>query len=428
MMAWSAKRPHGREEDQMSRIVKVVLLALCAALLAAIPASASSAPYAPDQVIVKYRDGAAASTAALADRVGLSETIARIHGTAAKVVRVSGDPAAVAARLERSSLVAYAEPNFILRATAIPNDPLFPQLYGLNNTGQTGGTPDADIDAPEGWDAAGLASFPSSGGVKVGIVDTGIRSTHPDLAGKVANCAQSRRAGGLLPGRIRSGCADDNGHGTHVAGTVTANANNSQGVAGVAFNSNLAICRALGGPLGTGLTSDVANCIRWVYDRGAKVISMSFGGGPSTTLQNAVNYAWKSGAANGAVPVAAAGNDGNATLNYPAAYPNVVSVAATDDNDQRASFSNANSDVEVAAPGVDILSTWNNGGYNTISGTSMATPHASGTTAIIWGRNPGATAAQIVSKLDAATDDLGAAGRDTSYGFGRVNLAKAATG
>jgi subtilisin family serine protease len=154
---------------------------------------------------------------------------------------------------------------------------------------------------------------------------------------------------------------------------------------------------------------------------------MSLGGGDSTTLKSTVDYAWKNGAANGAVLVAAAGNDGDATLNYPAAYPNVVSVAATDNRDQRASFSNANADVEVAAPGVDVTSTWNDGAYNTISGTSMATPHVSGVVALIRARYPSATAAQIVAKLDGAVDDLGAPGRDTSFGFGRVNLLQAAT-
>ena len=151
---------------------------------------------------------------------------------------------------------------------------------------------------------------------------------------------------------------------------------------------------------------------------------MSLGGGASTTLKNAVDYAWKSGGANGTVLIAAAGNDGDATLNYPAAYPNVVSVAATDDTDARASFSNANADVEIAAPGVDILSTWNDGAYNTISGTSMATPHVAGVAAVIRGKNPSLTAAGVVSKLDASVDDLGAAGRDQSFGFGRVNLAE----
>jgi thermitase len=415
----------------MSRIVKVGLLALVAVALLA--GSASAAPYAPHQLIVKLSAaGSALSKPAIADRLGLGQPVAKVRRVGAQVFHVSGDPKRLAASLRRSRLVTYAEPNFILRATAIPNDPLFGQLYGLNNTGQTGGTPDADVDAPEGWDAAGLGAFPSAGGAKVGIVDTGIRSTHEDLTGKVANCAQSIGViPGVIAGSIREGsCTDDNGHGTHVAGTITANANNGRGVAGVAFNSPLAICRALSGPVGVGTTADVANCITWVHDKGAKVISMSLGGGASSTLQQSVSYAWQNGGANGSVLVAAAGNDGDATLNYPAAYNNVVSVAATDNRDQRASFSNANGDVEVAAPGVDVLSSYNSSdtSYTTLSGTSMATPHASGTTAIIWDSYPSASAAQIVAKLDAATDDLGAAGRDTSYGFGRVNLFKAATG
>jgi thermitase len=316
-----------------------------------------------------------------------------------------------------------------MRATATPNDPRFAELYGLNNTAQTGGTPDADIDAPEAWDAAGLGLFPSTGGAKVGVVDTGIRSTHEDLVGKLANCAKSYTGIPILSGSIQEGsCSDDNGHGTHVSGTITGNANNGKGVAGVAFNSPLAMCKALGGPLGSGSTSDVANCIRWAHDKGAKVISMSLGGGASTTLQQAVQYAWANGGAGGCVIVAAAGNDGDATLNYPAAYAEVVSVAATDNRDQRASFSNANGDVEIAAPGVDVLSSYNgsNSDYTLLSGTSMATPHVAGATAIIWDKYPTATAATIRSKLDASVDDLGAAGRDTSFGFGRVNLQKAA--
>jgi subtilisin family serine protease len=213
-----------------------------------------------------------------------------------------------------------------------------------------------------------------------------------------------------------------------VAGTIAAKANNGTGVAGVAFNAQLVICKALSGPLGSGTTADVANCINWVHSKGAKVISMSLGGGASTTLQNAAAAAWENGGANGSVLVAAAGNDGDSTVNYPAGYAQVVSVAATDNLDHRASFSNANSDVEVAGPGVNVLSTVRGGGYASFSGTSMATPHASGVTAVLWQLNPGSTAAQIRSKLDAAVDDLGAAGRDTSFGFGRVNLCKAAGG
>ena len=321
-------------------------------------------PYVADQVIVKYQSGITESQrSALLERSGVERTLGSVKGVNARVLSTSADVTTVTRRLNASSLVVYAEPNYILRTSATPNDPRFGELYGLNNTGQGGGTADADIDAPEGWDLGGLATFPGSGGAKVGIVDTGIDQAHEDLQGKTANCARS--GGGLLPiggGSIQEGsCADDNDHGTHVAGTIAATANNGKGVAGVSFNSQLAICKALGGPLGSGATSDVANCINWTASKGVKVISMSLGGGSSTTLQQAVRNADDT-----AIVIAAAGNDGDGTLNYPAAYPEVVSVAATDNRDQRASFSNANADVEIAAPGVDILSTRRGGGYSTL--------------------------------------------------------------
>ena len=223
------------------------LLATIALLVAATTATAAERAYEPNTVIVKYSPSAGSGTVdALADRLGLGATVDRIRHSGAEVVRVGGDPAQVAQRLQRSAAVAYAEPDYVLSIAATPNDARYGELYGLNNTGQTGGLADADIDAPEGWDAAGLGAFPATGGAKVGIVDTGIQATHPDLGGKVANCAKSQ---GLLPvlgGSIREGsCADDNGHGTHVAGTITANANNGVGVTGVSFNSPLAICKAL---------------------------------------------------------------------------------------------------------------------------------------------------------------------------------------
>jgi thermitase len=407
----------------MHRIARATLLAMTAGLCLAATASAS---YDAHTVLVKF---APHTTAAQRAALGASVVVGSVQGLGVKVVRVSSPSAAVAA-LNRSPLVQYAELNQILTASATPNDPRFAEEYGLNNTGQTGGTPDADIDAPEGWDAAGLGTFPSSGGALVGIVDTGIRATHEDLAGKVAFCAKSQGVLPILGGSIQEGsCADDNGHGSHTSGTITANTNNGKGVAGVAFNSKLAVCKALGGPLGTGSTADVANCIVWAHNKGAKVISMSLGGGDSTTLHNAVQTAWAGGGAGGTVLVAAAGNDGDSTVNYPAGYTEVVSVAATDNKDARASFSNQNADVEIAGPGVDVLSTYNSSdtSYTTLSGTSMATPHVAGATAIIWDKYPTATASTIRSKLDAAVDDLGAAGRDSSFGFGRVNLAKAAS-
>jgi thermitase len=394
------------------------------ALVAGLTGTAQAASYDDDTVIVKFASGlSGAQRAALFNATGVDRKVGSVRGVGAEVVQVQGDPAVVARRLNRSVLVSYAEPNFILRATAIPNDPMFSQLYGLNNTGQTGGRVDADIDAPEGWDAAGLGAFPATGGVKIGIVDTGIDQTHPELSGKTVNCADS--IGGVL---VEGACTDDSLHGTHVAGTIAAKANNATGVAGVAFNASLVICKALRGGAGVGLTSDVANCITWTHSKGAKVISMSLGGGDSTTLQAAVANAWEGGSATGSLLVAAAGNDGNSTVSYPAGYSQVVSVAATDHNDAKASFSNTNADVEVAGPGVNVLSTIPGGQYAQLSGTSMATPHASGVAGVLWQLFPTDTAAGIRSRLDGAVDDLGPAGRDPSFGFGRVNLCKAAGG
>ena len=393
----------------MSRSTRVAVLACAAALCPA--AAAAAAPPPPENVIVTLRPG----TPAAAERavLGSGQEVGRIYGTDARVLRVA-DPAAAAARLSRNPNVALAEVDVMLEASAIPNDPSFGTLYGMDR-----------IDAPEAWDALGLSAFPGSGGPKVGIVDTGIRASHEDLAGRTVDCAAVRTKG-FRTSLVEGGCADGNGHGTHVAGTIAATANNGRGVAGVSFTSSLAICKGLTDS-GSGSTSGIASCIRWLRDRGAKVISMSLGGGSSSALQDAVRYAYASGA--GALLVAAAGNDGDGTLNYPAAYAEVVSVAATDAADARASFSNANADVELAAPGVDVASTWSTSdtAYRTISGTSMATPHAAGVGALLADRFAALGGAGLRSRLTAAVDDLGAAGRDPAYGFGRVDALQAAS-
>jgi thermitase len=420
----------------MDGLRAAVIAALVA--LACVPAAASAAPartaparsYEAHTLIVKYADRAPSLQRSLVARTaGVLETLGRIIGLGAQLVHVSGDPAAVADRLNRSSAVVYAEPNYIYRATSIPNDPLFGQLYGLNNTGQAGGAPNLDLDAPEGWDGAGLGSFPAvDGGAKIGFVDTGIDAAHEDLAGKVVNCAGVRSFGidlliikllddpTIVPGR----CADDNGHGTHVAGTAAARANNGLGIAGVAFNSPLAICKALDSK-GAGSLAAIANCIMYLNSQGAKIISLSLGGLGSRTLADAVAAV----TANGSLLVAASGNSGDATLSFPAAFPQVVSVAAVDRWGARAPFSTFNSDVEVAAPGVDILSTWLGGGYRTLSGTSMATPYVAGVAAIIAARYPAGGPAAWRAKLTSSAVDLGAPGRDPQFGFGLVNLQRA---
>jgi thermitase len=424
-------------EANMNRAFGLVPTAVLAGLAWTAPANAATPAYEANTLIVKYANGASPSQRSLAGRLaGVLQSLGSVRGIGAQVVRVAGDPAAAAARLNRSGAVLYAEPNYIARATGIPNDPRFGEQYGLDNTGQAGGAADADIDAPEGWDSLfGPGVFPTAlNGAKIGIVDTGIMAGHEDLAGKVVNCAGVRSFGidvlGLItlplladPTIVDGRCADDNGHGTHVAGTAAAKANNGRGVAGIAFNSPLAICKALD-KNGAGGVAGIANCLGYLTANGAKVISMSFGiTSDSATLRNAVAAASQS-----ALLVAAAGNGGDATPNYPAAYAAVVSVAATDNRDQRASFSTFNPDVEVAAPGVNILSTWSDGGYRSVSGTSMATPNAAGVAVVIAGRYPAGGPSLWRTKLDAAVDDLAPAGRDPQTGFGRVNLSKAATG
>jgi thermitase len=178
-------------------------------------------------------------------------------------------------------------------------------------------------------------------------------------------------------------------HGTHVAGTVSALTNNGLGVAGVGYNVSLMNGKVLDDN-GDGWTTDTAQGIIWAADNGAKVINMSLGryGSCSFTETFAINYAWE----RGVVVVASAGNDDKNKSGAPASCPNVISVAATDDDDDRAWFSNYGANVDVAAPGVSILSTRRNGGYTSFNGTSMAAPHVAGLAALIWSADPNPSA------------------------------------
>jgi subtilisin family serine protease len=384
-------------------MTKLVLVAVLAVFVA-FPADASAG-----QVIVKYRKGASVGKRiAAVRRVGDAREVGRVRGQGTRVLAVAGDSVQAAAQLDGEPGVAWAEPDYRLRAVVAPNDPLLDQLGGLGL-----------MHARAGWDTVGIgATFPPDGGVPVAIVDTGIDSSHEDLIGKASRCATSR--GGVV---TEGACEDDNDHGTHVAGTVGAVAGNGVGIAGVAFNSPLVVCKALSGD-GSGETSDVAACISWAHSRGAKVISMSLGGPASRTLSAAVRAAWEGGGRGGSVLVAAAGNDGDAEEDYPAAYADVVSVAAVDDRGEHAEFSNANDDVEVAAPGVDVLSAARGGGYVRLSGTSMATPHAAGAAALLWDLHRRSAASTIRRRLDDLAADAGAPGRDPWFGFGILDLAR----
>jgi thermitase len=362
------------------------------------------------RVIVKYRTGASGKKRRASIEAVGGAVLGAVRGQGTRIVAVAGDAVTAAARLARKPGVAWAEPDYKLYALAPPNDPLLAQLGGLGL-----------IHAQTAWDALGLSdSYPADGGAPVAIVDTGIDAAHEDLAGKAAACASAAN------GDVTAGaCADDDGHGTHVAGTIAALASNGRGVVGVSFASPLVVCKALGAD-GSGDTSDVAACITWAHAQGAKVISLSLGGPPTNTLRAAVRAAWDGGGRAGAVVVAAAGNDGSSALDYPAAYPEAVSVAAVDDRGAHAWFSNSNDDVELAAPGVDVLSAKLGGGYVRESGTSMATPHVAGAAALEWEAHPRSTASAIRKRLDALGVDVGRSGRDPETGFGTIDLARMA--
>lgn len=253
-------------------------------------------------------------------------------------------------------------------------------------------------------------------GVKVAVIDTGIDTDHPDL---VANYK-----GGYDFVRNDPDPEDDNGHGSHCAGIIAAMRNNGIGVIGVAPQAEVYAVKVLN-RWGSGDWSDITAGIQWCADNGMHIASMSLGGGYSQTVADACDAAY----GNNVLIVAAAGNSGPGvdTVIYPAKRPSVIAVAATDENDIRASFSSTGPTVELAGPGVDIYSTVLRGRYGYKSGTSMACPHVSGTAALVKAANPGMNASSIRLKLQQTAYDLGDAGRDEWYGYGLVD-AEAATG
>jgi hypothetical protein len=214
---------------------------------------------------------------------------------------------------------------------------------------------------------------------------------------------------------------DQMGHGSAVSGTVAAATNNLTGVAGVTW-ANPIMPLVVVDSTGYAYYSNIASAITYAADHGARIINISIGGtSPSSALQSAVNYAWNKGS----VVFAAAGNSGSSTLNYPAACDNVVAVSATEATDTLASFSNYGSWIDLSAPGNNILTTTNGGGYGSWWGTSFASPIAAGVGALALAARPSLSASALVSLLEANSDDLGVAGFDTSFGWGRVNAYKA---
>lgn len=262
---------------------------------------------------------------------------------------------------------------------------------------------------------ANQVSDANSSNMSVCVIDTGYQSNHADLPSSGVTGASFQGHGNWF--------SDGNGHGTHVAGTIVALDNNI-GVVGVLPSGlvglhNVKIFNDSGNWTNA---SNLIQAIQSCQNAGAKVVNMSLGGGSSNiTERNAMNNFNNSGM----LLVAAAGNAGNTSFSYPASYDAVVSVAAVNSSKNLASFSQRNSQVEISGPGVNVASTWNNGGYNSISGTSMASPHVAGVAALVWSNHPQCTNTQIRNVLNQTAERRGTSGRNTSYGWGIVR-AKAA--
>ena len=299
--------------------------------------------------------------------------------------------------------VRYAEPHYLYMtnqtpADTLPNDALFePYQWNLPIT-----------ETLAGWNIA-----KGSGRVKIAVLDTGVDLDHVDLKGRLAE--------GFNAVNPDAAPMDDVGHGTHVAGIIAASVNNLEGVAGMNWYDTVMPVKVLDSS-GAGTTYSVARGIIWATDNGAKVINMSLGNYTDAQfLHDAVRYAYE----RDVVLIAASGNDNTGQPGYPAAYPEVFAVAATDHNMQRAPFSNYGDYIDAAAPGVSIASTYPGNQYAALSGTSMASPHVAALAALIRSANPELTNEEVMDIMRRSSTDLGNPGADQEYGYGQINVAKA---
>ncbi len=379
-----------------------------------------------DHVLVKLQTGKTeADLRGMLLRYGLSTlhelTLPGVYRIPLKAPTLDAVPEALSI-FSGESVLAYAEPDYFSFITKAPNDMINYDLWGM-----------VKINATGAWETT-----TGSTNVVVAVIDTGIDLTHPDLVSNLwINVVEANGVAGVDDdgnGKIDdlNGWdfvnndkmpTDDHGHGTHCAGTVGAVGNNGQGVVGVCWTVRLMALKA-GDGMGLLADSDVAEAIRYASDKKANIISASFGGtSASDTARDAITYA----NSKGILFVAAAGNDSvnnDAVPHYPSSYdiPNVVSVAATDQNDQLATFSNyGKTSVDLAAPGVSIYSTIPDGKFDAMQGTSMACPHVAGAAALFLSANPTFTPLQVKEALLNTVDKLSALAAKTVSG-GRLNV------
>ncbi|MEG3960330.1 S8 family peptidase [Microcoleus sp. herbarium2] len=409
--------------------------------------------FSSDRVIVKLRPGASSSEITnLQAEIGVTK-VTRASQFGIDVWQIpSGNVEETISAYENDSRVEYIEPDYIITLDDVettsptqenlatitpqittPNDPAYPLLWGLNNTGQSGGTPDADIDAPEAWDIQ--TGNPNT---VIGVLDTGVDYNHPDLVDNIWTNPGETAGDGI--DNDNNGYIDDvrgwdfayndnnpsdvDGHGTHVSGTIAGKGNNSVGVTGVAWNAKIMPLKFLNDS-GSGNISDAILALNYATAKGVKLTNNSWaGGGYSQGLYDAINTAGQQGALFIAAASNDYGNNNDIAPVYPASYnlSNIISVASTTNTDGLSSFSNYGlTSVDLGAPGSDIYSTTPGGNYATYSGTSMASPHVSGGAALVWSENPTWTAQQVKNRLLETTDPISALSGRTVSG-GRLNI------
>ena len=394
----------------LSRLASLSVIAL--ALLLSAPTHAL--PGASEAV------GAEQFVVGFFDAPGLKRGDAYLGGTVVDLdealrflVVESRDPVGFQARARLDEDVRYVERNdpAFGRTLLVPNDARY---------GDAGHYGTKKVLAHNAWDRT-----LGSSGVKVAVIDSGLRRTHEEFAG------QARILQGWDAISEDSDPQDTCGHGTHVTGTIAATINNAKGIAGMAQVSIYPI-RALTATLVlcSGSTADLAQALRLAADQGAHLSSNSWGGGSATSITDAINYAYSKGT----IVVAAAGNDGSCTNCVSEPWrgnaAKVIVVSSTDANDALSSFSSQGPEVDVAAPGTNILSAYtsNDASYTTMSGTSMATPHVTGLGALLKTLNPTWGFADVDGRLKATAVDLGTAGKDDRFGYGRINADAATAG
>jgi thermitase len=358
------------------------------------------APYVAGELLVAYEPGTSEEAEETVVRRLGARTLEDLPGEVRRVsfpaIRREASEAARERALARElgylghrAKVEAADYNYLREPSFMPNDPRLGNQWGLTRTRFGGAWNDAKGD-----------------GAKVAIVDSGAYVEHPDI-GRIIGQRDFVEGDAVAD--------DDNGHGTHVTGIAGALTDNGEGMAGGCFNCRLLIAKVMGA---TGFTTDsrIVEGINWSVNQGADVVNLSLGGSAnSSVLRTAVNRAY----GRDVVVVAAAGNEGTNVPRYPAAYSKVIAVSATNANGGLALFSSRGDWVDLAAPGMNILSTNNSGGYDMQSGTSMSAPFVSGLAGLL--ASQGMSADSIRQRMEATAEDLGPAGDDPRYGHGRID-------